>query len=160
MALSPLQELHDKRAEVEFGVAMCSLTILRYLTDYVGSLPLGLLTRLVSSNDTLMALLPLLEQPPWERRRKGKVCEWLGAWLVWGHMVSGCCCWESTASMPVHDDCSHLAISDRHCSLSRMHTAGALCGQQVAGHRAGGQAAAGPARCAGGCAWAALRQGC
>ena len=37
---------------------------------------MGLLSRLVSTNDTLMALLPLLEKPPWVRRRAGKNERW------------------------------------------------------------------------------------
>lgn len=41
----------------------------RYLSDYLNVLPLGLLTRMVRTNDTLMALVPLLEDPPWVRRR-------------------------------------------------------------------------------------------
>ena len=35
-----------------------------------------LTSRLVSTNDTLMALLPLLERPPWVRRRAGKTERW------------------------------------------------------------------------------------
>jgi hypothetical protein len=30
----------------------------------------------VSTNDTLMALLPLIDRPPWVRRRKGKLERW------------------------------------------------------------------------------------
>jgi hypothetical protein len=73
LALSPQQELADKQRETEFGTALCAVTILRYLTDHVGGLPLGLLSRLSSANDTLMGLLPLVERPPWVRTRKGKV---------------------------------------------------------------------------------------
>ena len=42
----------------------------RYLTDYLPKLQLGALSRLVSTNDTIMALLPLLDEPPWQRRRR------------------------------------------------------------------------------------------
>jgi len=45
----------------------------RYLTDGLTTLPMGLLSRIVSTNDTLMALVPLLDQPPWVRRR----CVWM-----------------------------------------------------------------------------------
>lgn len=41
----------------------------RYLTDGVTTLPMGLLSRLMATNDTLMALVPLVDQPPWVRRR-------------------------------------------------------------------------------------------
>ncbi|KAL6764744.1 hypothetical protein V8C86DRAFT_1823479, partial [Haematococcus lacustris] len=73
LQLSPEEELADKAAEVSFGAAMLALTILRYLTDHVTRLPLGLLSRLLSTNDTPMVLAPLVDDPPWVRRRgKGK----------------------------------------------------------------------------------------
>eukprot|EP00877_Chromochloris_zofingiensis_P004789 jgi/Chrzof1/14310/Cz08g32160.t1 len=73
LAMTPLEELEEKQAEVDFGTAMCALTILRYLTDYLPTLPMGLLSRLVSTNDSIMALLPLVDKPPWVRTRKGKM---------------------------------------------------------------------------------------
>ncbi len=73
LAMPPLQELREKRVEVEWGVALCGLTILRYLTDHMGTLPLGLLSRLAGGHDTLMALVPLADRPPWVRMRRGKV---------------------------------------------------------------------------------------
>lgn len=45
MALEPLQELEEKRSETDFAAALCGLTILRYLTDYLPQLPLGLMAR-------------------------------------------------------------------------------------------------------------------
>jgi hypothetical protein len=37
---------------------------------------MGLLSRMMSTNDTLMALLPLLERPPWVRKRAGRMERW------------------------------------------------------------------------------------
>ena len=45
LALTPVQELEDKRAETDFAAALCGLTILRYLTDNITQLPLGLMAR-------------------------------------------------------------------------------------------------------------------
>ena len=50
----------------------------RYLSDYLNCLPLGVLTRLVRTNDTLMALVPLLEEPPWVRKRNKKTEKFIG----------------------------------------------------------------------------------
>lgn len=50
----------------------------RYLSDYLDSLPLGVLTRMVRTNDTLMALVPLLEEPPWVRKRNKKTEKSIG----------------------------------------------------------------------------------
>ncbi len=41
----------------------------RYLTDHMESLPLGIMSRIVTVNDSLLALVPLLEKKPWQRRR-------------------------------------------------------------------------------------------
>jgi hypothetical protein len=71
LALSPAQELEDKRAETDFAAALCGLTILRYLSDHVTTLPLGVMSRLLGAHDAVMALLPLVEAPPWVRSRKG-----------------------------------------------------------------------------------------
>ncbi|GAX77785.1 hypothetical protein CEUSTIGMA_g5228.t1 [Chlamydomonas eustigma] len=76
MAMTELEELHERARELEFASAMGSLSVLRYLTEFFSSAPMGLLSRMVSSNDTLMALLPLLERPPWVRRRGGKTERW------------------------------------------------------------------------------------
>lgn len=50
----------------------------RYLSDHLNSLPLGVLTRMVRTNDTLMALVPLLEEPPWVRKRNKKTEKFIG----------------------------------------------------------------------------------
>eukprot|EP00879_Flechtneria_rotunda_P023002 GHRR01024313.1.p1 GENE.GHRR01024313.1~~GHRR01024313.1.p1 ORF type:complete len:665 (+),score=279.07 GHRR01024313.1:673-2667(+) len=74
LGLSPVQELEEKRAETDFTAALCGLTILRYLTDHITRLPLGVTNRLLGAHDAVMALLPLVEAPPWVRQRKrGKV---------------------------------------------------------------------------------------
>lgn len=48
------------------------------MSDYLNVLPLALLTRMVRTNDTLMALVPLLEDPPWVRRRNKKTEKSIG----------------------------------------------------------------------------------
>ena len=73
MGQAPEEELDERAAEVAWGAAMCGLTIARYLTEHVASLPLGVTARLVAGNDTVMALLPLVDRPPWVRTNKGKV---------------------------------------------------------------------------------------
>jgi len=69
MAQTPSQELEEKDRGLRHACAMCSLTILRYVTDHAKSLPLGLLTRMVSTLDVPMLLVALIDNPPWERRR-------------------------------------------------------------------------------------------
>lgn len=70
----PEQELAERAGEVAWGAALCGLTIARYLAEHVGALPLGVMARLGSGNDTIMALLPLADRPPWVRTsKKGQV---------------------------------------------------------------------------------------
>lgn len=55
----------------------------RYLSDDVTKLPLSVMGRLVSSNDVPMALVALLDSPPWKRRRGGKQEVWQdNSWVV------------------------------------------------------------------------------
>jgi len=83
MTQTPEDELDERAREVAWGAAMCGLTITRYLTEHVASLPLGVMGRLVSANDTIMALLPLVDQPPWQRTRKGELERFTeGRWQV------------------------------------------------------------------------------
>eukprot|EP00898_Chlorokybus_atmophyticus_P008829 jgi/Chlat1/8948/Chrsp94S08253 len=63
------QEMQEKAQHIRFGVAMCSLSILRYLTDYASELPLCVMARLVSTHDVVLSLVPLLDSRPWMRRR-------------------------------------------------------------------------------------------
>jgi hypothetical protein len=74
MDMSPVEDLEAKRMELDLSTAVASLTILRYLTDHMSQLPMGLIGRLLSTNDTIMALIPLLDNPPWVRQNRGKVC--------------------------------------------------------------------------------------
>ena len=49
--------------------ALCRLS--RYLTEHMDKISLGAMARLAGTNDAAMALLPLLERPPWVRRCGG-----------------------------------------------------------------------------------------
>lgn len=69
MDMSPLDEMKERSRELEFAAAMQCLSIVRYLSDQLSSAPMGLVSRLVSTNDSLMALIPLIDKPPWIRRR-------------------------------------------------------------------------------------------
>ena len=61
----------DKLKEQRLIVAACCVTIVRYLSDGAARLPIGILTRLLQTHDTVLALIPLLEKPPWRRERNG-----------------------------------------------------------------------------------------
>eukprot|EP00227_Mantoniella_beaufortii_P000577 CAMPEP_0197611384 /NCGR_PEP_ID=MMETSP1326-20131121/55248_1 /TAXON_ID=1155430 /ORGANISM="Genus nov. species nov., Strain RCC2288" /LENGTH=573 /DNA_ID=CAMNT_0043180021 /DNA_START=209 /DNA_END=1926 /DNA_ORIENTATION=- len=68
--MKPSAEFEVKEREIRFGTACCALTILRYLTDYINQVPLCVMARLLDTHDSVMLLVPLLEERPWVRRRK------------------------------------------------------------------------------------------
>lgn len=72
LAVTPRQDLDGKLAEIRFQTATASLSILRYLTDYMTDLAPCVIARTLDTNDEIMLLVPLLEDPPWVRRRKKK----------------------------------------------------------------------------------------
>ena len=61
------EELEKKVADIKFAASMCSLAVLRYITDYLGSLDPGVMARILDTHDVCMSLIPLLEDPPWMR---------------------------------------------------------------------------------------------
>lgn len=72
LAESPSQSLDRQLHDMRFSVGVVAVTVLRYLTEHVTKLPLGLTTRLLETHDTILLLVPLIENPPWTRRVKGK----------------------------------------------------------------------------------------
>jgi hypothetical protein len=68
--------------EIEFKLCMISLSLFRFIADHIGSLPLNVVTRILSTNDMVGALVPLIERQPWLTRQKGgKAWKWLeGRW--------------------------------------------------------------------------------
>lgn len=53
---------------MRFGTALAALSVLRYMTDYGNELPLGVMARMLDTHDTIVQLVPLLEERPWMRR--------------------------------------------------------------------------------------------
>jgi len=62
------ESLEDQIKGLPFELAVKSVSVLRYLTDRVGVLPLSCLTRMLNVHDLPCMLVPLITQPPWTRR--------------------------------------------------------------------------------------------
>ena len=54
--------------DVEWRCSVAAVGVLRYLSEHVASLPLGVLTRLIDTHDLPVLVVPLIENPPWTRR--------------------------------------------------------------------------------------------
>ena len=63
------ESLTQQHLDIGFAVAVCAVGIQRLLSDHVNVLPLGVVSRMLHTHDVLLALVPLIENPPWTRRR-------------------------------------------------------------------------------------------
>lgn len=72
MAVTDEQRLDAQKLKIEFGCAMSALTILRFLSENVPSVPLAVISRLLAEQDILLTVVPLLDKRPWKRTVKGK----------------------------------------------------------------------------------------
>eukprot|EP00210_Caulerpa_lentillifera_P005031 g4805.t1 len=61
------EEMTMKVQQIEFSTSSCGMTILRYITENLSSLPLCVARCLLRSADMVMVLLPLIESSPWVR---------------------------------------------------------------------------------------------
>jgi len=61
------QSLAQQRQDIRLRVCITSVALLRYLCEHATLLPLSCHTRILDTHDLLMALVPLLENPPWTR---------------------------------------------------------------------------------------------
>lgn len=66
--MDPVQDLQRQADELAYRVAISSVCVLRFLTEHVVKLPLGVMTRLLDTHDITVATVPLIENPPWTRR--------------------------------------------------------------------------------------------
>lgn len=64
------RQLTRQAKEIEYSTAMCSITIMRFLTEHVERLPLNVPRQFYNGQDILMLLVPLVESAPWQRRSK------------------------------------------------------------------------------------------
>ncbi|KAG1700177.1 hypothetical protein DVH05_011985 [Phytophthora capsici] len=67
-AQSPREELERQRLEIEFRVAVQTVTILRYVTERLHLLSLSVVSRLLDKHDALLTLVALVENPPWTHK--------------------------------------------------------------------------------------------
>merc|ERR1711998_376371 len=69
-AEQPGPDIDKQRRELEFQCCMTALSILRFLSEHMTKLDLGVMGRIISPNDLPMQLVPLLDVSPWTHRTK------------------------------------------------------------------------------------------
>lgn len=56
---------------------MSCISLVRYLSDHAGTMPVSAMTHLIIDNDIVMGLIPLIEKRPWLRtNQQGQREKW------------------------------------------------------------------------------------
>ncbi|NXW88013.1 ZMY10 protein, partial [Alopecoenas beccarii] len=77
------QELQQQAETMEFEISLKALSVLRFITDQVESLPLSALTRMLNTHNLPCLLVELVEHCPWSCRQEGKLKKFEnGTWHV------------------------------------------------------------------------------
>ncbi|XP_071669210.1 zinc finger MYND domain-containing protein 10 isoform X3 [Patagioenas fasciata] len=80
---SSMQELQQQAETMEFEISLKALSVLRFITDQVESLPLSALTRILNTHNLPCLLVELVEHCPWSCRQAGKLKKFEnGTWHV------------------------------------------------------------------------------
>ncbi|KAM6256730.1 zinc finger MYND domain-containing protein 10 isoform 2-T2 [Porphyrio hochstetteri] len=80
---SSMQELQKQAETMEFEISLKALSVLRFITDQVESLPLSALTRMLKTHNLPCLLVELLEHCPWSCWEAGKLKKFEnGRWYV------------------------------------------------------------------------------
>ncbi|KAJ3055577.1 Zinc finger MYND domain-containing protein 10 [Rhizophlyctis rosea] len=66
------QHLSQNKAELDFSIAINTLSLFRYLTDYITDLSLSAMTRILNNNDMICSAVYLIERAPWLKRTSTK----------------------------------------------------------------------------------------
>ncbi|XP_025060115.1 zinc finger MYND domain-containing protein 10 isoform X4 [Alligator sinensis] len=81
--VSSMQELQKQTEMMEFEISLRALSVLRFITDQVESLPLSALTRMLNTHNLPCLFVELVEHCPWSRRMAGKLKKFEnGMWYV------------------------------------------------------------------------------
>ncbi len=67
-----VQRVEEQKIKIDFGAGIAALTLLRFLAENSSSIPISVLSRMLNEQDVLQTVIPLMDQAPWKRTRKGK----------------------------------------------------------------------------------------
>uniref|UniRef100_W5UJJ5 Zinc finger MYND domain-containing protein 10 n=1 Tax=Ictalurus punctatus TaxID=7998 RepID=W5UJJ5_ICTPU len=71
--MNSVQDLQNQSTMLEFAISLKALSVLRYITDYVESLSLSVLTRMLNTHNLPCVLVQLVKHSPWSRRSGGNL---------------------------------------------------------------------------------------
>lgn len=64
---TPIEELEKQIEDIEFNLFIMSISILRYVTDYIKHLEIGIVHHILVECNVYGLLVPLIEERPWLR---------------------------------------------------------------------------------------------
>ena len=67
---SRLDEIQDSVYEASYKTAVAAVSLSRYLCENVEELPASIVSRMLEVQDFPLLMVPLIEEPPWTRRRQ------------------------------------------------------------------------------------------
>lgn len=67
------ETLERQAAEIGFATAVCSVGLMRYITEHLIHVPGYIMARVLETHDVVLSLVPLIEDKPFERFKNGKV---------------------------------------------------------------------------------------
>lgn len=65
--MDPVKDLDRQYRDIEFGSTMTCLSLVRFITDHMESLPASIIHQMMENTDIPLVLVPLLELRPWLR---------------------------------------------------------------------------------------------
>ncbi|XP_034963950.1 zinc finger MYND domain-containing protein 10 isoform X1 [Zootoca vivipara] len=78
---SSMQELKKQAEEMEFEISLKALSVFRFITGLLESLPVSAATRILNTHNFPCLLVELVEHSPWSCREEGKLKKYEnGAW--------------------------------------------------------------------------------
>lgn len=78
-----LEEMEDHRLDAEFKTCVAAVALARYLCEHADQLPVAAVARIADTHDFLVAVVPLIDEPPWTRRRTVRRDGDTGDVVVW-----------------------------------------------------------------------------
>ena len=69
-----LEEIHDSVLDAQYKTSVTAVSLARYLCEHIDALPLSARSRILETHDFPIMIVPLIEEPPWTRRRTVSSC--------------------------------------------------------------------------------------
>ncbi len=75
LEMDPAKDLDRQFNDIEFNSTMTCLSLIRFITDHMETLPASIIHQLMENNDIPLVLVPILEYRPWIREKDNGVQE-------------------------------------------------------------------------------------